>query len=131
MEQRFVKNFINKNRQDRLLFELEKKRMQAIDRFSHNIEDMIKIKKLVWSGEDLSLEKLKQIVGNIKNDDRVYIITSNILYDKNWLSISKALELFLQETSPVVVLFNNDLVLLKEENEFAKSRKFILSNKRS
>ena len=54
-EKHFVKSFIRKARQDRLLYELTepKKRHDGISRFCHQAEDLLDPARILMKGEDL------------------------------------------------------------------------------
>lgn len=58
-ESEFVGSFIRRDRRERLLHELNdpKKRYKALDRFSHDSENLLDPKKIVLSSHDLSKEK--------------------------------------------------------------------------
>ncbi|MBR5949681.1 MAG: hypothetical protein IKZ82_13710 [Clostridia bacterium] len=66
-EAEFLRRFIVKNKRNRLLFELsdEGRRAQAVDRFSHNAEELLLLDKAVLSGGKLSIE---QIVSSLKEN---------------------------------------------------------------
>ena len=55
----FAEVFIRKDRRERILYELKdpKKRYRALDRFSHDSENLLDPKKIVLASHDLSREK--------------------------------------------------------------------------
>ena len=55
IEERFVKAFVRKERQERLLYELmtPKKRYDGISRFCHQAQDLLEPSKIAMEGEDL------------------------------------------------------------------------------
>lgn len=59
-EAAFVRNYIHKNKRDRLLLELsdEKRRARAVDRFSHTAEELILLEKAVLYGTQLSIAQM-------------------------------------------------------------------------
>ncbi|MFR4475981.1 MAG: hypothetical protein ACLT3Y_01235 [Ruminococcus callidus] len=67
IEKSFVKRFIKKTKQDRLLFELSgKKRQHGIERFCHNTEDLIDTERIAYSGNNLFLDEILRIIKQYK-----------------------------------------------------------------
>ena len=84
MEEKFVKMFILKQYQDRLLFELNsKKREKAIDRFSHNAKNVLKENLILMQGANIKIEDVKKVLNIHKNSKEVYLISLNSLYAIN------------------------------------------------
>ena len=91
-EKSFVKRFIKKEKQDRLLFELSgKKRQHGIERFCHNAEDMIDTERIVYSGNNLLLDEILKITKQYKVPESCYIIAYQKELDKKYVSLADAL----------------------------------------
>ena len=56
METKFVNNFLIRQKQERILFEFQKKRSRAIDRFSHDVKVLLNSNKILLSGEHLRID---------------------------------------------------------------------------
>ena len=92
-EERFVRSFIQKNRQDRLLHELTspKKRYSGISRFCHSAVDLLDPRKIRMEGEDLdrSAEFLDFVK---KHDEPCFIMSPDSFVDGQWLPFAEAVE---------------------------------------
>ena len=96
IEKSFVKRFIKKTKQDRLLFELsEKKRQQGIGRFCHSTEDMIDTERITYSGNDLFSNEILRVTRQYKVPELCYIIAYQKELDKKYVSFEDALGLVL------------------------------------
>ena len=109
IEQKFVKNYIDKNYQERLLYELgsSKKRANALSRFSHNAETILKksvSKKILTSSDDFQ-----------QKDQTVYIISWDEK-DGTAIPLSVAIH-YLEASYMAVILIGKDFSLIKEETE--------------
>ncbi len=94
IEESFVKRFIKKAKQDRLLFELSgKKRQHGIERFCHNAEDMINTERIIYSGNDLFPDEILKITKQYKVPESCYIIAYQKELDKKYVSLTDALDL--------------------------------------
>ena len=109
IEQQFIKNYIDKNYQERLIYELgtSKKRVNALSRFSHNVESILKKginKKIITNFDDFQ-----------EKNQTVYIIALNEK-DGTTMSLSDAIR-YLESSYMSAILIGKDFSLIKEEPE--------------
>lgn len=126
MEEKFVKMFIKKQYQERLLFELSsKKREKAIDRFSHETKKLLKENLILMQGEKISQEDIEKLLGIKKNSKDVYVITLNSLYDKKLIQLERAFNIFFDEYLPMIII-GETFALIRQETSGNDSMKFVL-----
>ena len=115
-EKSFVKRFIKKEKQDRLLFELSgKKRQHGIERFCHNAEDMIDTERIVYSGNSLFLDEILKITKQYKVPESCYIIAYQKELDKKYVSFEDALGLVLGNGMAAIIICNDFAVIETEQ----------------
>ena len=111
LEEKFVNDFINPSYRDRLLFELKtsKKRLNALMRFSHNTNDLVK--------KDMIYSKLKKFEYNQLNDflngQNFYVISFKYL-NGIIMNVNEVLDYISDECMPVIVCGNNNAIIKKE-----------------
>lgn len=111
LEKKFVNDFINPSFCDRFLFELKssKKRLDAVMRFSHNTENLIK--------KDIVYSRLKKFDDNelrlFLKGQEFYVISFKYL-DGIIMNINEVLEYIYDEYLPVIIYGNNVAVIKKE-----------------
>lgn len=111
LEEKFVNDFINPSYRDRLLFELKtsKKRLNALMRFSHNTNDLVK-KDVVYS----KLKKFEyDILNNFLNGKNFYVISFKYL-NGIIMNVNEILDYISDECMPVIVCGNNNAIIKKE-----------------
>ncbi len=111
LEEKFVNDFINPSYRDRLLFELKtsKKRLNALMRFSHNTNDLVK-KDMVYS----KLKKFEyDILNNFLNGKNFYVISFKYL-NGIIMNVNEILDYISDECMPVIVCGNNNAIIKKE-----------------
>ena len=111
LEEKFVNDFINSPYRDRLLFELKtsKKRLNALMRFSHNTNDLVK-KDMVYS----KLKKFEyDILNNFLNGKNFYVISFKYL-NGIIMNVNEVLDYISDEYMPVIVCGNNNAIIKKE-----------------
>ena len=115
-EKSFVKRFIKKEKQDRLLFELSgKKRQLGIERFCHNAEDMIDTERIVYSGNSLFPDEILKITKQYKVPESCYIIAYQKELDKKYVSFEDALGLVLGNGMAAIIICNDFAVIETEQ----------------
>ena len=120
IEQAFIKKYIDKGYQERLLLELSsaKRRTKALSRFSHNVEEILSkniIKKEIAN------------FGDIKEPDKTLYVIS---WDKNngtQTSFADAIK-YCETTYTSVVLIGETFALIKEEAEGRTPKMFYLKS---
>lgn len=109
IEQKFASDYIEKNYQERLLYELgsSKKRVNALSRFSHDVESILKksVNKKIITNLDHFQEK----------DQTVYVISWDEK-DGTTMSLSDAIR-YLESSYMSAILIGKDFSLIKEEPE--------------
>ena len=118
VEQFFVKTYIDKDYQERLLFELNsiKKRSKALSRFSHDVESILKKsvnKKIITNLDDFQ-----------EKDQTVYVISWDEK-DGTTMSLSDAIPYF-ESSYMSAILIGKNFSLIKEEPEKGGAKYFIL-----
>ena len=118
IEKEFVKSYIDKNYQERLLYEFgsSKKRVNALSRFSHNTETILKksvSKRIITSLGDFP-----------EKDQPVYIISWDEK-DGTIMPLSDAVR-HLEASYMSVILIGKDFSLIKEEAENGCAKIFYL-----
>ncbi len=118
IEKEFVKSYIDKNYQERLLYELgsSKKRVNALSRFSHNAETILKksvSKRIITS------------VGDFQEKDQTVYIISWDEKDGLTMPLSDAVR-YLEASYMSVILIGKDFSLIKEEAENGCAKIFYL-----
>jgi hypothetical protein len=115
-EKSFVKKFIKKEKQDRLLFELSgKKRQHGIERFCHNAEDMIDTERIAYSGNNLLPDEILKITKQYKVPESCYIIAYQKELDKKYVSFEDALGLVLGNGMAAIIICNDFAVIETEQ----------------
>ena len=125
-EKSFVKRFIKKEKQDRLLFELSgKKRQHGIERFCHNAEDMIDTERIVYSGNNLLPDEILKITKQYKVPESCYIIAYQKELDKKYVSLADAFNLVLGNGMAAIIVCDN-FVIIETEQCFGTPFRYII-----
>lgn len=125
LEKKFVNDFINPSFRDRFLFELKssKKRLDAVMRFSHNTENLIK--------KDIVYSRLKKFDDNelrlFLKGQEFYVISFKYL-DGIIMNINEVLEYIYDEYLPVII-YGNNVAVIKKEFEKGEDNFYLLKNK--
>ncbi len=120
IEQEFIKKYIDKGSQERLLLELgsAKRRTKALSRFSHNVEEILNkniTKKTITNFSDIK-----------ETDQTIYVIS----WDKNdgtQTSFADAIK-YCEAAYTSVILIGEAFALIKEETEGGTPKIFYLKN---
>ncbi len=111
LEEKFVNDFINPSYRDRLLFEFKtsKKRLNALMRFSHNTNDLVKKDMLYSKQKKFDYNQLN----NFLNGQSFYVISFKYL-DGTIMNVNEVLDYISYECMPVIVCGNNIAIIKKE-----------------
>lgn len=126
-EQEFVYQFLNRRIRERILFELNsnKKRINALMRFSHSIDDIIDERNIVSKTNVLIKENLSKIF--FHNRLMVYVISYKLL-DGKMMTVDDAIEHANNEYSPVI-MYCDRTAIIKSEYESGSPMYYILKCK--
>ena len=116
--------------QERLFFELQKKRDKAIDRFSHNAAEMLDLTRVVLSGKKLQTNDINtELCDYVNKDANVWVISANSKYDKKIMTLNKSILLFFEDYLPIIITDGEHFALVKEEFSDASTQKYVLIKK--
>lgn len=116
MEKNFIFQFVVKNKQDRLLYELSgKKRMDGIGRFAHNAEEMLIKDKIILSGNNIYYNDIIKFTEKYNSNVKWYIIAFNREFDKKYCELSEALDLILGNGMPAIIVSGNTAIVETEQ----------------
>ena len=126
IEKKFIQQFIIKNKQDRLLFELSgKKRQNGIGRFCHNADDYLIKDKIKLSGNKLYYDEIIEIAEKYCSSKQWYIIAYNPALDKKLCSLSDALDLVLGNGMAAVIAADN-MAIVETEQYMGTPMRYVL-----
>ncbi len=126
IEKIFVEKYISKRIQDRLIFELGgKKRKQAIGRFCHNAEDIIKTDRIVSSGTKIFMDEILTLAKKYNASGECYIMAFNEHFDKTSTTLNNALNLVLGNGMAAIIICD-DLVIIETEQCLGIQMRYIL-----
>lgn len=130
METKFVNNFLIRQKQERILFELQKKRSRAIDRFSHDVKVLLNSNIILLSGEHLRIDDVVKALQdyNISLRAMVCIISGNETLDNKIISLQEAIKFFFNDYLQMVITDGEHFALIKEETSGSYSQKYVLIN---
>lgn len=132
IEEKFVRQFIVKNRRDRLLFELNgKKRLDGIGRFCHNADDLLQKEKILASGNDLYYDEIVRTVGKFHVSKQWYIMAYDEMMDKRFCSLDDALDLVLGNGMAAIIVSGNVAIVETEQCLGTPMRYILLDDKQS
>ena len=127
MENLFVKKFISKDMRERFLFELSsKKRELAMLRFSHQVEQVINLRTLMFTEKSISECAICDWFLKIcKYAESAYMMSCN-QSDGSILPMKKAIEICLNDYMPSVIMVDGHCALIKEEVNIGPAAKYFL-----
>jgi hypothetical protein len=128
IEEKFVKSFINKQMQDRLLFELSspKNRERAICRFGHNANELLNPKNIVLKDSKIFYCDVERIISKKFDINKDCYIVSLSDADGTFQPFSKAIDICFTSYMPTIIICGEDAVLIKEEVAVGETMKYIL-----
>lgn len=131
-----MKNFIHKTFQDRILWELQgKKREHAIYRFCHTIDRIVNDRYIVINSSKISCEECFEIIKNHSSSKTYYIMANEEYYAENLkldgveFKIEEIIDKFFYLYSGAVMIIDPHTVMLKAEQCYGPSDKYILYRK--
>lgn len=127
IEDFFVRTYIMKNRQDRILHELchEKKRVNALSHFCHSSNEYIKKSKIIYEGNDISISELQKHIDSTK-EKQCYVMSYDKTLDAKWFKKDEVLALIIGRGMPSIAVFKH-LAIIETEQIQGPARKFVLT----
>ena len=128
VEEMFVKAFIEKRIQDRIIFELSssKNRSKAVSRFAHTTDDIINSKYVFLKSNKLtSFEIEVELIKHCGKNKYVYIISMNE-FDGKSLPFKDALKICIDDYMPSIIICSEKVVFIKTEVMDGLPMKYIL-----
>ncbi len=121
VENAFVKSFIDKRFQERILFELasKKKRLYAIDRFSHETEKIINQNRLVEKAVRMDAKWMEK-----RPSAPVYVLSYQYS-DGVFLNYDEAIG-YLSQTQSCAIVIHDDFCMIKSESECNETTYYFL-----
>lgn len=127
-EKLFIKLFIKRESQDRLLYESEsqKKRSKFFSRFAYNCIDVLDKSTVVLVSERLTFQMLEDLFFKVKINQPQYG-TIFALYESNQkIPYDRTMDYLNETYTECIIFFDNGCAIVKEENEIGASTKYVL-----
>ncbi len=129
IEELFVRTFVKKRLQERIIFELSslKNRQKAIDRFSHNAEEVLESKYILAKSEKITITEIEnELLKYCDKNKEVYMFSMNE-YDGKMVFVKEAVENCMKEFMPVIITCGGDkFAFVKTEVSGGSSMKYFL-----
>lgn len=126
----FVKQFIIKDRRDRLLHELThpKKRQNALSRFCHSTEDMIDARTVFQCGTDVSRETIIKFLCENNSGNTCYVMAYLPELDGVECSIEEAVNKVIGNGMAAIILADCAAFIETEQAQGAAIKYLLKSN---
>lgn len=115
-EEKFVKTFVDKQEQKRILMDLfsKKQRGYAILRFARDWESLLRLKYTHFINNEKNIDAIeKEIYALTNSNDNCYIMGT--LFDCETMSLRKALEVSRDWSFPSIILVSDNVAYIKTE----------------
>jgi len=124
IEESFVKNYIARNKRDRLLIELQgKRRQEGVGRFCHCTDTLLMQNTIQVSGKYITQELQKQIA--MSKSNKCYVISFYEEFDGKIFDKEVVLDNILGLGMPSIVIFD-DFVIIETEQVQGPAIKYLL-----
>lgn len=124
IETEFVNQFIAKEKRERLLHELAKKRETAVARFCHGLEKILDKRKIVLAGEKLDGSEVCAEIRKRTKGITCYVIAEK---DGEIVDLERGIEMCYNWAGGAVLVAGN-VAFFKEEVEYGSPMKYILQS---
>ena len=124
IESEFVNTFIAKEKRERLLFELAKKRGMAINRFCHGLEEILDKRKIIFAGEKLSESEACAEIRKRTKEKTCYVIAEK---EGEIVDLERGIDMCYNWAGGAVLIAGN-VAFFKEEVEYGSPMKYILQS---
>ena len=130
IEELFVKTFLEKNVQERILFELSNpnKRRKVISRFS-NPEPLLQSKYIFMKGKNLSFQLVENEISKYFDINKECYTMSTNAQNGKMLEFKEALFHCFEDYMTSILVCGENLVFLKTETGIGSPMKYILIRK--
>jgi len=120
-----IADFLDSSVKERITHEISsfKKRIRALDRFSHNVDSIINANKLYFKGNGID----ETIKNEIKSSTAEGVVLSFKYQDGEQMSIDDAFD-YLDEECSVVLIIIGKWLIIKPEYEGGAGRILVLKN---
>lgn len=126
IEEKFIRQFIIKEKRDRLFYELNgKKRQHGIGRFCHNAQKLLINKMVIASGDDIFPDMITSMVEKYNVTGNWYIIAYNQELDRKTFPLQEALQHTL-ENGMAAILISDTMAIVETEQCDGTPARYIL-----
>lgn len=128
IEEKFVRTFIEKRIQDRIIFELSdsKRRDTAIDRFCHRTDDLVKPKYILHKSNKLWSDEILNMISELSNEKSCYVISFLPDIDGIQTTLEGALSRCLGAGMPSIMIVGENIAVIETEQVQGPATKYIL-----
>ena len=122
-ETKFVKKYIRKNRQERILFELTKpaKRYDGLSRFCHQAGELINPSRISMEGEDLN-HRAEFTAFVRKNNEICQMLSPDPFIDQKQLPLKEAISEAEMSTDAALIIGNGFAVVFTEAEKGGRNK---------
>lgn len=131
IEENFVKKFIDKRYQDRILYELFslKKRTKALSKFAHNANEILVSQMIKKQGGSISIDDLNEVSEKFLCGNEECYIISDDSFDGTTQVLEDCLSIVLEQPMCTIVICSTNLAIVKEELSQGAPIKYVLYHK--
>ena len=128
IESRFVKTFLQKRVQERIIWELasKEKRRTAIFRFCHTTDDIVKPQCVLNKSNQLTQDKIQEAIRELTVLTACYVISSDVEMDGKQTRIENAVSCCIGLGMPSIIIIGEQLSIIETEQGSGASIKYIL-----
>ena len=129
IEEKFVKTFIRKSRQERLLYELStpEKRYRGISRFCHQAREFIDPNKILLQGSNLENDKdfIKFVE---KHDENCLVLSPEFYMDERFMYLKDAVKQATVSLDAILIIADSFAIVFSEPEKGGRE-KYLLCEK--
>ena len=128
IENRFVRTFLQKNMQDRIIFEFasDKKRKTAICRFCHTTDELVKPQFILQKSNNLGSHEILLEINKLSTGNECYVISLNEEVDGTQTTIKTALSNCIGYGMPSIIIVGEKVAIIETEQENGAAYKYIM-----
>ena len=127
-EKCFCDNFLEKRIKDRIFYELNlpQKRRDAIHRFSHTIENIVRPTTILLKSSKITENELLKESRKVSTSSVGYILSEDNDLDGKEFSLEEAISRFFYLGFGAVIVVDEKTAILKDEQCYGPSTKYVL-----